>query len=48
MTSFGNSIKLLKIEKGYGGNMGGSTTRRHTQWKEINTIVNFTTLNNNQ
>ena len=50
MISFGNSRKLLKIEKGYGGNMGSSTTGRHTQWKlkETNTIANSTTLNNSQ
>ena len=48
MISFGNSIKLLKIEKGYGGNMGGSTTGRHTQQKETNTIANSTTLSNSQ
>ena len=46
MISFDNSIKLLKIEKGYGGNMGSSTTGRHTQLKETNIIANSTTLNN--
>ena len=46
MISFGNIIKFLKIEKGYGGNMGSSTTGRHTQWKETNIITNSTALNN--
>ena len=45
MISFSNSIQLSKIEKGYGGNMGSSTTGRHTQWKETNIITNCTTLN---
>ena len=48
MISFMNSITFLKIKKGYGGNMRGSTTGRHTQQKEISTIINSTTLNNNQ
>ena len=48
MISFVNSIKLLKTEKGYGGNMGSNTTGRHTQQKETNTIANSTTLNNSQ
>ena len=48
MISLGNSIKLLKIEKGYGGNMGSSTTGRYMQWKETNTIANCTTLNTSQ
>ena len=46
MISFSNSIKLLKIEKGYGRNMGSSTTGKHTQLKETNIIANSTTLNN--
>ena len=48
MMSFGNSAKLLKIEKGYGQNIGSSTPGRHTHWKETNTIANSTTLNNSQ
>ena len=48
MISFDNSIKLLKIGKEHGENMGSSTTGRHTQLKETNTFANSTTLNNNQ
>ena len=48
MISFDNSIKLLKIGKEPGENMGSSTTGRHTQLKETNTFTNSTTLNNNQ
>ena len=44
MIPFGNSIQLSKIEKGHGGNMGNSTTGRHTQWKETSTIANSATL----
>ena len=43
MIPFSNSVQLSKIEKGYGGDMGSSTTGRHTQWKEINTIANLFT-----
>ena len=47
MTPSGNNAQLSKAEKGHGRNMENNTTGRHIQWKETNTIANFTTLRGN-